>query len=99
MEVAPKISEAAGSLGKWDEPHRTGAPGRDSSRFTSTPSRTASHIAGVVLADLQRRRWTRTPISRVLGGLAEHNLVAVLVYVVCLAVPLYIVGKRALKRS
>jgi len=38
-------------------------------------------------------------LSRVLGGLAANNLVAMGVYVVCMAVPLYIVGKRVLKRS
>jgi len=38
-------------------------------------------------------------LSRVLGGLAANNLVAMGAYVVRMAVPLYIVGKRVLKRS
>jgi uncharacterized oligopeptide transporter (OPT) family protein len=57
-------------------------------------------IMGVVLAGLQAKGLDAgLDLSRVLGGFAENNLVAMIVYVVCLAVPLYIVGKRVLKRS
>jgi putative OPT family oligopeptide transporter len=57
-------------------------------------------ICGVLLAGLQAKGLDAgLDLSRTLGGVATNNIVAMVVYVVFLAVPLYIVGKRVLKRS
>jgi uncharacterized oligopeptide transporter (OPT) family protein len=57
-------------------------------------------ICGVVLAGLQAKGLDAVlDFSRTLGGFATNNIVAMVVYVLFLAVPLYIVGKRVLKRS
>jgi len=57
-------------------------------------------ITGVILAGLQAKGFDRAiDLTETLGGFAANNIVAMLIYVVFLAVPLYIVGKRVLKRS
>jgi len=57
-------------------------------------------ICGVLLAGLQAKGLDAgLDLSRTLGGFATNNIVAMVVYVVFLSVPLYIVGKRVLKRS
>jgi hypothetical protein len=57
-------------------------------------------ICGVVLAGLQAKGLDAgMDLSGTLGGFATNNIVAMIVYILFLAVPLYIVGKRVLKRS
>jgi putative OPT family oligopeptide transporter len=57
-------------------------------------------ICGVLLAGLQAKGLDAgLDLSPTLGGFATNTIVAMVVYVVFLALPLYIVGKRVLKRS
>lgn len=52
-------------------------------------------IMGVLLAGFTVARWdSRYDMTRVIGALGESNLVAVVVYVLFLAVPLYLVARK-----
>jgi len=57
-------------------------------------------ITGVVLAGLQAKGLDAgLDLTAALGGFATNNVVAMAIYVLCLGVPLYVVGKRVLVRS
>ena len=107
LPISTSATMFMGGLVRWLIDRRMPAAEREGPESDSGPGVLFSSgliaggaITGVILAGLQAKGFDRAiDLTETLGGFAANNIVAMLIYVVFLAVPLYIVGKRVLKRS